>query len=348
MSNSISYSGINTKVKAMSSKLINKDDYTKIVSYETVADLIIFLKNHPGYLNIFERYNEKEVHREEAERLFINGLYLDYAKLYRFGNEEQRLALKLVFFRYEVNVIKACIRLIYNKEDAYDLSLFHPFFSKHSQINVTALSSSHSMEEYVQNLKGTQYFNMFEKMLAKGNATSFDYEMQLDVYFFTKSWRLKEKMLDGENRKSFTTRIGTEIDMNNIMWIYRSKLMYDRGPAEIFAYLIPINYKLTQTQLSQLVNAVTINDFSTILNNTRYQSFYHAIKNGNMENEYNKAIDKIYKMNTRIYPNSMSQISYYLFLKDAEIANLTTAIECIRYHLEPKDKMKYILHSETM
>lgn len=345
MSHSISYSGINTKVKAMSSKLINKEDFEKIISFENVADLIAYLKNHPGYQDIFHQYDEHEVHREQAERLFIHGLYHDYTKLYRFGNEEQRLALKLVFFRYEVNVLKACIRLIYNQEKMYDLSLFYPFFSKHSKINVTALSSSNSIEEYVQNLKGTKYYPIFTRMLAKGITASFDYEMQLDVYFFMRSWRLKEKMLTGDNRKAFIIRLGAEIDMNNIMWIYRSKLMYDMGPAEIFAYLIPVTYQLTKSQLSRLVNSASMNEFTSILNDTPYKLFYHAIKNGNIENEYNKAIDKIYKLNTMKYPNSMSCISYHLYLKDLEIARLTTAIECIRYHLDSKDKIKYILQT---
>lgn len=342
MNDALSYSGIKTKVKAMGSKLISYDDFQKIAGFENVSDLISYLKNHPGYHEIFKAYDEREVHRGEAERLFINGLYLDYASLYRFGNEEQRLALDLVFFRYEINVLKACIRLIYNKEDAYDLSLFHPFFSKHSNINVSTLSSSHSMDEYVLNLKGTQYYHMLAKLLAKGNATTFDYEMQLDIYFFTKSWRLKDKMLHGDNKKSFTKHLGSEIDMNNIMWIYRSKIMYDMSPADIFAFLIPINYKLTKSQLARLVNAATIDEFTSILNITRYKLFYHAMKDGSMESEYNKAIHQIYKTNAKEYPNSMSTISYYLYRKDSEIARLTTAIECIRYRLEPKDKLKYI------
>ncbi len=344
MNSSISYSGINTKVKAMHPKLISKDDYQKIVNIESVIDFIAYLKKHPGYDELFQKYDEREIHRGEAERIFINGLYLDYAKIYRFANVEQRQDLELIFFRYEVNVLKACIRLIYNNSNAYDLSLFHPFFTKHSHINVNTLSASHSMEEYIQNLKGSEYYTLFTKMSSKAGLSSFDYEMALDVYYFTKSWRLKDKILKGNNKNAFTLRIGTEIDLLNIMWIYRSKKMYDMGASDIFTYLIPVNYKLTKAQLARLVSSVTLDEFMNLLVATHYSSFSAHLKNGTMEREYDRIINGIYLYNIKRYPASMALVNYYLYRKDMEIRHLTSALECIRYGLDAKQKQDYILH----
>ncbi len=343
MNSALSYSGINTKVKAMTPKLINQDDLQKIAGLETVADFIAYLKKHPGYTDLFQKYDEREIHRGEAERIFINGLYLDYTNIYRFANDEQRQDLELIFFRYEVNVLKACIRLIHNKESAYDLSLFHPFFTKHSQINVDTLSSSHSMDEYIQNLKSTEYYSILTRLSNKVGLTSFDYEMALDVYYFTKSWRLKDKNLKGNNKKAFTLRMGTEIDLLNIMWIYRSKKMYDMGTSDIFTYLIPVNYKLSISQLSRLVAALTLDEFMNILSSTRYKDFVFYLKNGTMEQEYLRIINKIYLYNMTRYPASMTVVNYYLFRKDREIERLTSALECIRYGLDQKKKLDYIL-----
>ncbi len=343
MDSTLSYSGINTKVKAMHPKLISKDDYQKISNIDTVPDLIAFLKKHPGYTEFFKKYDEHEIHRGEAERVLINSLYMDYTKIYRFANDFQRLDLQLVFFRYEINVLKTCIRLIHNKENPYDLSVFQPFFSKHSQINVASLSSSRSMDEYIQNLKGTEYYALLSKLHSKPGLTSFDYEMTLDVYYFTKSWRLKDTVLSKNSRKAFSQRMGTEIDLLNIMWIYRSKKMYDMNAAQIFTYLIPVNYKLTPAQLARLVQAVTIDEFLNNLNGTRYKKFIEFLKNGTMEFEYNRIINKIYQTNIARYPASMSSVNYYLFLKDMEISRLTSALECIRYGLEQKKKLDYIL-----
>ena len=344
MDSMLSYSGINTKVKAMHPKLISDEDYQKIANLDTVADFIAYLKKHPGYNEFFQKYDEREMHRGEAERVLINGLYMDYTKIYRFANDDQRQDLELIFFRYEINVLKTCIRLIHSSEGSgYDLSVFHPFFSKHSQINVAALSASRSMDEYIQNLRGTEYYNMLSKLHAKPGLTSFDYEMSLDVYYFTKSWRLKDTILKGSSRKAYTQRMGTEIDLNNIMWIYRSKKMYDMGAAQIFTYLIPVNYKLSVSQLSRLVQAVTIDEFLSILSSTRYRFFVNSLKDGTMEQQYSRIINKIYITNMTRYPASMTTVNYYLFLKDMEIGQLTSALECIRYKLDVKRKLDYIL-----
>ncbi len=343
MNSTLSYSGINTKVKAMHPKLISGEDYQKIANLDTVADFIAFLKKHPGYTEFFQKYDERQIHRGEAERVLINALYMDYTKIYRFANDFQRRDLELVFFRYEINVLKTCIRLVHSNEKAYDLSVFQPFFSKHSQINVALLSSSRSMDEYIQNLRGTEYYNMLSKLHAKPDLTSFDYEMTLDVYYFIKSWRLKDSILKGKSRTAFTQRMGTEIDLLNIVWIYRSKKTYDMNPAQIFTYLIPINYKLSVSQLSRLVQAATMDEFINILNTTRYRVFVPSLKDGSMELQYTKIINKIYIVNMARYPASMTLVNYYLFRKDLEVRQLTSALECIRYGLDLKKKQEYIL-----
>lgn len=343
MVSTLSYSGINTKVRAMSQKLVSKEDLQKISMLESVVDFIAYLKKHPGYDDLFQKYDEREIHRGEAERIFINGLYLDYTKIYRFADDGQRKDLELIFFRYEINVLKACIRLIHNNDSAYDLSLFHPFFTKHSQIDVNKLSTSLSMEEYINTLKGTEYYSLLTKLSnSNTNLSTFDYEMALDVYYFTKSWRLKDKILTGNNCHAFTYRIGTEIDLLNIMWIYRSKKMYDMGASDIFTYLIPVNYKLTAEQLSKLISAATLDEFMNLLSSTRYKAFATYLRNGTMEQEYTRIINKIFLYNITRFPASMSVVNYYLFRKDKEIKLLTSALECIRYDLDLKKKQEYL------
>jgi V/A-type H+-transporting ATPase subunit C len=326
----------------MSTKLISHDDLQKISNIETVADFIAYLKKHPGYHDLFQKYDEREVHRGEAERVFINGLYLDYTKIYRFANDEQRQDLELIFFRYEVNVLKACIRLIKTHESAIDLSLFHPFFTKHSQIDVNKLSASRTMDEYINNLKDTEFYNLLSKLHQKPGLSSFDYEMALDIYYFTKSWRLKDKILKGNNKKALTLRLGTEIDLLNIMWIYRSKKMYDMNSADIFTYLIPINYKLTIAQLTKLIGAVTLDEYMNLLTTTKYKYFIPYLKNGTMEHEFDRIINRIFLYNITRYPASMTVVNYFLFRKDKEIGLLTSALECIRYGLEQKKKLEYL------
>lgn len=342
MNNLLSYSGINTKIRAMEANFITIDEFYKISNLETVVDFIAYIKAHPGYRELFGRYDEHEINRSEAERILINALYLDYAKIYRFANEEQRKDLDFIFFRFEVNIIKTCIRFM-NSEDTYDLSIFQPFFSRHSKLNVSALAASHSMDECISKLKGTEYYSLLVKLQNINHINSFDYEMQLDTYYFTKVWKLKDKHLSGDTLKSYTQTLGTQIDLLNIMWIYRLKANFDMNSTDILANIIPVNYRLSKEQLIKLANAATLDEFIVILKNCHYKTFSIAISDGTMESAYRSILNRSHKACKEKYPSSMAAVNYYLYLKNAEISRLTTALECIRYSLDSQNKLKFIL-----
>lgn len=343
MNNLLSYSGITTKVKAMEANFISKNDYQRIANLESTADFIALLKNHPGYSGIFIGMDEHDIHRGQAEKILDNGLYLDFAKIYRFATLDQRKYLDLIFFRYEVHVLKACIQLIYNEEDFYDLFSFNSFFTNHSKINVKALAASHSMEEYINNLKGTEYHSLFVLLQNTNHVTSFDYEMQLDIYYFKKAWKLKDKQLKGDSLKAMTHSLGSEIDLLNIMWLYRSKKYYDIHSSDSYAYVIPVNYKLTKAQLAKLMETSSLNEYIAILKTTYYEKFSTTLVDGSIEIAYKKIISKINQDNKSDYPSSMAPINNYLFQKQVEVNRLTTALECIRYKLEPQDTLRYVL-----
>lgn len=343
MNHLLTYSGINTKIKAMDARLISKDEYYKISNIETVPDFIAFLKTHPGYKEILSRYDEHELHRSDVERILINSLYVDYIKIYRFANQDQRKALEFIFFRYEINVIKSCLRLIYNAEDNYDLSSFDYFFRKHSEIDVSSLAASQSIEEFIQHLQGSKYFIILSKILNSNQFSSFDFEIQLDIYYFTNCWKRKDKLLTGTNLKIFTEQLGTEIDLQNILWIYRSKASYDMIATDILPHIIPINYKLSKEQLFKLINTATMDEFLAILRNSDYKSIATALQDNTVEAVNAKILQSIYKKNKEKYPATIATLIYYLYLKDKEISQLTTAIESIRYQLDPQEKLQYIL-----
>jgi V/A-type H+-transporting ATPase subunit C len=128
-----------------------------------------------------------------------------------------------------------------------------------------------------------------------------------------------------------------------ILWIFRSKLIYDINPSDIMSFIIPINYKLPKDQLIRLTNAATMDEFYYILRKSHYASFTTSLQDQTMESAYKSIVDRIYRKNRERYPNSTATVNHYIFQKDTEISRLTTALECIRYRLDPQVSLKYIL-----
>lgn len=341
--NLLSYSGIVTKVKTMGSNLISMEDYNFISTITNVPDFINFLKKQPSYHDLFDNLDEKSLHRGQIERIIINAVYKDFAKIYRFSDQHQRNILKLIFFRYEVNILKGCLLRVFNQDNTYNLASFYDFFTSHSKLKIDALVASRSMEEFILNLKGSIYHTFFTTLYHSNHHTLFDYEMQLDIFYYKTVWRLKDKYLKGSELKIFSDCLGKQIDLQNIMWIYRSKKFYDVDNSTILSIIIPISYKLKKDQLADLIETGTIEEFLNYLSSTYYHSINDLIEEQSIELIFRKLMSTIYKYNSKKNPSSISPILNYLFLKEQEIDKLTTALECIRYQLEPKEILAYVL-----
>lgn len=344
MANVLSYSGILTKVRAMESNLMTEEDYKAISNLETTSEFINYVKNNPNYTSIFKNVNEETLHRSEIEELLTQSIYSEFSKIYRFANIEQRKALDILSFRFEVDTLKICLQNVFSDDHSHSFLFVNDFFLRHTELNIKALSAAPTIEAFISLLVGTRYHSLFTKLYATHHTTLQDYEVQLDIYYFTKVWRMKDKVLTGDNQKAVKLIYGVQIDLLNILWIYRSKYFYDIEAGKILANLIPINHKLSKAQLTSMVEAVSIEEFMKVLESTFYSKAYGTIEVQELEAFYYQMLSKLFKVCTFKYPTSMAPILKYLYKKAVELDHLTTALECIRYHLDPSETLSYILH----
>lgn len=72
MGNVMAYSGITTKVRAMSAKLLKEKDYDTIAGLGTVTEAIEYLKDKTAYAPYVERMDVSLYHREMWRRSCIS------------------------------------------------------------------------------------------------------------------------------------------------------------------------------------------------------------------------------------------------------------------------------------
>ncbi len=342
MSGLQNYSGIITKTRAMQKYIIPKKDYEKIANMETTSDLINYLRTNPSYAELLRNQDEQALHRAQAEQILADSMHLEFAKLYGFANQSQRKVLSLVFFRFEVSILKSCLRNVFSSDTTYDLLLFEPFFLNHSDLKVRELAASQSMDEFIQHLAGTEYYNLFKKLQDTNHKVLQEYSIQLDIYYFKKVWKLKDRVLRGANLKAVTMIYGTQIDLLNLLWIYRSKKYYDVETGKILANIIPINYKLRKQEISALAEAVSIDEFMRLLEKTYYGKLHDATSPDSLELLYRKMFQQLYDTCSSKFSSSMAPVLRFIYLKETELDMLTTSIECIRYKLSPGEILDYL------
>ena len=343
MGNVMTYSGITVKIRAMQAKLLKDGDYEQIASMRSVPEVTEFLKEKPAYEKYLEEMDSTLYHRGNVEKILYQSLFDDYSRIFRFGGPQQKQFLKTYWKRYEVDVINYCLRIVFNHyQIPFDLDYKKEYFDRYSQISIEKLITSRTTDELVENLKDTEYYAPLRKLKDSQNVTLYDYDLTLNLYYFTTIWKEQKKVLKKADLDLFMRDFGSRIDLLNLQWIYRAKKYYNMKPADIYLLLIPIHYKLSTDLVKELVEAPGLEEFENAVARTSYARHYNFRQDLTIEQMYSECLNYLYTVDRRRNPYSIAAVNTYLFLKEEELKKLTTAMECIRYSLTPGETLAYV------
>ena len=343
MGNLRTYSGITTKIRAMQAKLLTNADFESIANLRAVPEVIEFLKEKPAYTKYINRMDAALYHRGNVEKVLTQSFYDDYMKIFRFVGMEQKKFLKTYWKRYEIDLINYCLRIVFNHyEIPFEKKKKKEVFDKYSQLSVSKLVQTKNVEELIDNLKGTEYYSPLQTLRESGAATLFDYVLTLELYYFSMMWRDEKRLLKGKERELFIRDYGIRIDLTNLQWIYRAKKYYNMLPTDIYAMMIPIQYRFSKEEFKALVEAPSVEEFIKQVGLTRYGKKLSFDEGRMLERQCRNILEAAYLSDRRRNPYSVATINAYLFLKEGEIRKIISALECIRYCLASRDISGYL------
>lgn len=338
----LAYSGLVTKTRAMHGGLLSREDIVRLSEYETVEEIIAFLREYGSYAPIYQSH-EEIAHRAQVEAVLGDSLYADYGKLYRFADKEQRRGLEIIFLRYETDVIKSCLERVVSGGDVANYAYLNLFFAKHASFDTAALAAAGSVTELMTALSGTPYAPFLQRLFDNPGMVYADYATQLDILYYKMAWQRIEKLADKRMKEIYRRILGTEIDWQNIMWIYRSKRFYGRGETEIYADMIPIRCRLKKTEAAALLATENLDEFVAILGKTAYFTEKDAVVKLGDEITFREMMERTYDKVLRKYPMSIASILRYLYDKENEIDMLTMILEGVRYRIPAREIQELVL-----
>ena len=161
----LSYSGTTTKIRDIKSRLLTRKDYETLAAMPTVTGALAYLKQKPSYQELFAGLDESTLHRSQVEQILTYSVYADFQKIYRFSTVQQRAFMDLYFGRYEIAIMKRSLRMLFDHRDvSTDLTIFTDFFNHHSDLDLNKLSASQTIDEFVENLKGSIYYEPMKRL----------------------------------------------------------------------------------------------------------------------------------------------------------------------------------------
>ncbi len=340
------YCAVSAKLKAMSRGSMKRRDFEEILAKPTVKDIFDYLRTETMYGESLAALDGEEIHRRDVEAHLKNGLLHEFGRIYEFLDLNQKKLLEYWFMRYEVEYLKNSLRYIFNGEDDRTYELHKgvaEFFSEHTKIDAGEAVKALTLDEFIKACAGSPYYAVLER--AKSiDADCFSICMMLDRFYYIELWRAKDKYLTREEADIFANLVGSRIDMLNMIWIYRGKKYFNFDPDMMFTYIIPVRNRLTPDNIKAMVGAKNAAEMTDAVKATKYAPLFDMVaEDGYYAEEQFRRLckkDAARIMNTR--PLSMAAIFAYLYMREAEIDDITTVIEGVRYGLSPEQIRQHI------
>lgn len=332
------YAAVATKIRGMRSHLLKIDEYTALASRSNVREIVVYLKNHPSYREPLAEIDPDNMRREHFERVLMHSIFLDFGKISHFLDSKQKRFLDVYATHYDLRLINNIIREILNSHaDPVDLTIYREMFTKSRNLVFDRIAGAKTIDELLEGLSGTIYYEPVHMVKNTLEAPElFDYETALNRFYFSYFWNELDKFHSQFDRETLLGVHGFEIDMLNMIWIYRSKAYYNVSAGEIYRYLIPAYPKLKTRQIADMVAAKDTAELMKIISSTYYRKYIDVNDPSSLETAYEKGMSHINDKNRKEYPYSFAVIEAYLFDKRTEVERVVKIAESVRYGYDPK------------
>lgn len=333
MSVNVKYPALNAKMKCMYSNNLSKEEFEELLRQSNLKEAISFIKSKFPFL---ENLNEK-MHRKELEQELNNLFIYDILKIFKYLNKNEIEILMQFLSKYELNCVKNVFRNVTTNRDSREYLKNIDNWTTKMFKNIDGINEITEETAFLELIKSEDYYKVFEEYEEIiENAPLEEIEVKLDKFYFEKIYKLAKKY-----NKNLLYLIGTEIDLLNVIWIYRSKKYFKYSENEIKEILIPINYKLSKKNIDDLINSEDFIDMKAVLNETKYRKVFSD--ENRIEYDKNKYL---YDINIKLFKTKLFDICTVfcnINLLDIEIKNIINIVEGIRYKLDKSEIQKKII-----
>lgn len=338
------FAAVNTKIKAMDALLLNEEAYETLITLKEPEEILRYLKKTPAYGDIIE-LKEGTIDIDAEERRLRGDLIEKYERLGHYFSDHYKKFYKTMFMRFEIEDIKLFLRTFLRQEDVSFLKK-HLYQTRYHQLEFMALTKVNSIENFVEALKGTPYYNLIKYYLVEDSDKMMFYmEMSLDHYYFnTLHKQLSE--FSNEDELALTEALGQNVDLQNLQWIYRGLKYYGLSSEELLNYTLHVGYYLKYKDLKELCYSKDIEALVKKIQDSKYGFLFKGEGHNEIffELKMERYILKLMLALQKKHPMTFMDTIVYMHRKEYEIRDIFTLMETKRYHASIEDVRRFLVH----
>ncbi|MGF7058500.1 V-type ATPase subunit [Brassicibacter mesophilus] len=339
------FAAINTKVRVLKGQMLTQDDFKNLLSKKSVDEVVTYLKEHTHYNKILADKDVAEIHRRDLEMLLKKYVIIQYEKLIHYFTEEYRKLFRIMFIRYEIEDIKLYLRAVARNESLDAVRKLVVYSGIYSTVNHEVLVHSKTIEDFVNNLKETIYYDVLKPFTNEsGTKLLFYVEMSLDKLYFKMLYNQSEK-LDRKDEEAFKILLGKNIDLFNLEWIYRGLKFFKLSPEELINYTIMNGYSLKYNTIKELCYSKNENELINRMIDTRYGFLFDNAYTLDLFMERRIERYLYFQFVDYYHKGKMDIITaiVYMHLLEYEMRDIISITEAIRYGLNENEISKYLI-----
>lgn len=331
------------KAKSMYGAQLKLDDYEELLHKRNVGEIAGYLKHDTRYAVALKDIRENNIHRGQLENILKKDLFYQAKKLYKYAQESSKDFFRIPVEQIEMNLILKMVRRIIASDHESIISELPTFLKSDICFDIFKFASIETYDELLELLKDTPYYEtLLQYRKEKGHESEIDYtscEMAMMNLYYDRVFTSIKAHFKGNQRKELIDFYGSEIELANIVKIYRHKQYFNSSMEEIRKTLIPIYTHIREEEMEQMIAAANMKAFGQLLKDCYYHIDIDLDGPVYIEGYLKKARFNISRKNIYFSQNSPLIFVSYMYLQKTELENITSVIEGVRYSL-PEDDIR--------
>lgn len=318
------YSYVSARVRAMKSKLLPSDTYSKLLNMG--IDEITRTIEESEYKQDIDVLAREYSGADLIEHSLNRNLAVTFTKLLTISEGEPNYLLSKYLKKYDVWSIKTILRGKYYNASPDEIEENLISAGKFSYDFLSELANKDSYNDVISALENTEYYSVL-KQYDGTNLSDIDNTLEKEYYkdLFTSVHKLNTK-----NSRIFADFVGTEIDIKNLRTLFRLK-MSGISSEEIRELMIEGGHRLKMKDIESLL-PLSFEDFLGAVDKYSYWYNFSDIVSSDMESlidletQLLKQNIKFASSISHVYPLSIVPIMDYILNKKIEVDNLRIVI----------------------
>ena len=240
----VKYPNLNSKIKGMYAKRITKNDLEDLIKQNNLKNAILLLKSK---CDIFKNADEN-IDRLEIESLLEKDQINDILKIQKLLDNKDKEIFEMFLLQYEIKCVKSIFRKLFSDDKTDDIIVQNVKMWTNALFNdIRGIETVQSFYEFFGAIKRMKYNKILKKYQEQENINVFEVENEIDKLYFE---TLYDTVKNEVNSKKI---IGSEIDLLNVLWIFRIKKYYNFESEKINQILIKRYYKLKPNIIQKII-----------------------------------------------------------------------------------------------